>query len=97
MSSNNDNTVSSEPMDVDLTNDPIDTDELDVSKNITKDCGVKKVIKKLGTGWEKPEAGDEVFVTYIGRLVPDGEVFDQNVDEGSPFSFTLGKGEWKVD
>ncbi|TPX69932.1 hypothetical protein SpCBS45565_g02022 [Spizellomyces sp. 'palustris'] len=82
----------------DLGRDPYDSfsederDQEDITKNITKDGGVTKRILRAGKGLKMPEKGDEVYVTYIGRLVPGGQIFDQNVDEVAPFKFTLGSG-----
>ncbi|KAI9099932.1 hypothetical protein DFS34DRAFT_513867 [Phlyctochytrium arcticum] len=66
--------------------------ELNINTPLTSDQGLTKKIIQLGEGWDRPQKGDEVFVTYIGRLVPDGEIFDQNVNLEHPFSFKLGKG-----
>jgi peptidylprolyl isomerase len=40
-----------------------------------------------------PQLGDEVHAHYTGRLASDGSVFDSSVSRGTPFSFTLGRGE----
>ncbi|KAI9364459.1 hypothetical protein DFJ73DRAFT_809567 [Zopfochytrium polystomum] len=65
---------------------------------VTKDGGVTKKVLAEGEGWEKPENGDEVHVTYIGRLAEEGKEmagpeFDRNDNRTNPFSFTLGKGQ----
>jgi peptidylprolyl isomerase len=39
-----------------------------------------------------PRVGDEVRAHYTGRLL-DGTVFDSSVSRGTPFVFTLGRGE----
>jgi FK506-binding protein 4/5 len=43
--------------------------------------------------WQKPKAGDEVSVHYVGTLQADGSQFDSSRDRGQPFKFTLGKGQ----
>jgi FK506-binding protein 4/5 len=55
--------------------------------------GVKKEVVKEGEGWQKPKAGDEVTVHYVGTLESDGTQFDSSRDRGKPFNFTLGKGQ----
>ena len=40
-----------------------------------------------------PQLGDEVHAHYTGRLASDGSVFDSSVARGTPFTFTLGRGE----
>jgi peptidylprolyl isomerase len=37
--------------------------------------------------------GDRVTVQYVGVLYRTGEQFDASWDNGSPFSFTLGRGQ----
>eukprot|EP00246_Nothoceros_aenigmaticus_P003382 TRINITY_DN1451_c0_g1_i1.p1 TRINITY_DN1451_c0_g1~~TRINITY_DN1451_c0_g1_i1.p1 ORF type:complete len:595 (+),score=183.93 TRINITY_DN1451_c0_g1_i1:170-1954(+) len=54
--------------------------------------GIKKLLLKEGTGWETPEAGDEVKVHYTGTLL-DGTKFDSSRDRGDPFTFKLGQGQ----
>ena len=39
-----------------------------------------------------PQLGDEVSAHYTGKLL-DGTVFDSSVARGTPFTFTLGRGE----
>ncbi|KAL8667461.1 MAG: hypothetical protein Q9202_000677 [Teloschistes flavicans] len=56
----------------------------------TLEGGVKIEDKKLGTG-PACKKGNKVGMRYIGKLT-DGKVFDAN-KKGSPFTFTLGKGE----
>jgi FK506-binding protein 4/5 len=43
--------------------------------------------------WKKPKAGDEVSVHYVGTLKSDGSEFDSSRSRGTPFQFTLGKGQ----
>jgi len=45
----------------------------------------------VGEGAEAKE-GDRVAVHYIGRL-ESGVVFDNSVEDGTPFVFTIGAGE----
>ncbi len=40
----------------------------------------------------QPQTGDSVSVHYTGWLT-DGTKFDSSVDRGSPFKFTLGRGQ----
>lgn len=40
-----------------------------------------------------PEEGQEVTVHYTGWLKQNDQKFDSSVDRGTPFSFTIGKGE----
>ena len=51
------------------------------------------IIDYLAEG-EGPEAkpGDTVAIIYTGYL-PDGQIFDSNVETGSFYEFTLGAGE----
>ena len=46
---------------------------------------------KVGTGAEAKQ-GDRVKVHYTGWLTT-GKKFDSSVDAGTPFSFTIGRGE----
>ena len=46
---------------------------------------------KEGVGDSKVKNGDLVTLHYIGVL-EDGTVFDNSIDRGSPFSFTVGVG-----
>ena len=41
---------------------------------------------------DSPASGKSVSVHYTGWLT-DGTQFDSSVDRGSPFSFTIGKGQ----
>ena len=60
--------------------------------NITPDGAVTKKILKLGSAWEKPSKGDEVYVTYVGRVAGSLDIFDSNENVEDPFKFLLGHG-----
>merc|ERR1719359_2360418 len=66
--------------------------EVGVEKEVPETGGkLHKTLLEEGTGFEHPEAGDEVFVHYTGRL-EDGSVFDSSVDRGQEFNFKVGEG-----
>jgi peptidylprolyl isomerase len=60
-------------------------------QEVETDSGLKYIDLIAGTG-AAPEVGQKVVVHYTGWL-EDGTKFDSSVDQGQPFSFTLGKGE----
>jgi FKBP-type peptidyl-prolyl cis-trans isomerase len=41
----------------------------------------------------KTQNGDKITVNYRGTLESDGSQFDSSYDRGTPFQFTLGKGQ----
>ena len=41
----------------------------------------------------KTQDGDKITVNYKGTLESDGSQFDSSYDRGTPFKFTLGKGQ----
>ena len=53
---------------------------------------MKKVLRP-GSGPERPETGDTVYVHYVGTLESDGSQFDSSRDRDQLFSFELGMGE----
>lgn len=65
-----------------------------VDVSVAKDGGVlKKVLQVAADGAEGPPPdGYEVEAHYTGRLL-DGTKFDSSVDRGTPFNFTIGKGQ----
>eukprot|EP01024_Parvocaulis_polyphysoides_P007406 TRINITY_DN12201_c0_g1_i4.p1 TRINITY_DN12201_c0_g1~~TRINITY_DN12201_c0_g1_i4.p1 ORF type:complete len:537 (-),score=109.79 TRINITY_DN12201_c0_g1_i4:556-2166(-) len=67
-------------------------DKVGKEVQITDDGGIVKKILQIGSGWEKPNEGDEVKVHYVGTLKEDGSQFDSSVDRGEPFTFKLGAG-----
>lgn len=59
---------------------------------ITQDNGIVKEVLVEGVG-DCPNVGDEVTAHYTGRLASNGEIFDSSVSRGTPFKFTLGRGQ----
>lgn len=41
----------------------------------------------------KSKNGDKVSMMYKGTLLSDGSQFDSSYDSGSPFRFTIGRGQ----
>ena len=60
-------------------------------KGKTTSSGLQYWDIKVGTGTEAKQS-DRVKVHYTGWLTT-GKKFDSSVDAGTPFSFTIGKGE----
>lgn len=57
----------------------------------TTETGLRYKDVKAGDG-PSPEPGDMVVVHYTGTL-SDGTKFDSSRDRGTPFSFSIGRGE----
>ena len=54
----------------------------------------KEVLTPAADGnWKMPKRGDEVTVHYVGTLQSDGSEFDSSRSRGTPFNFTLGRGQ----
>jgi len=70
----------------------IDEDDFSQSGDLTGDKGVWKEIIKKGSGWQRPENGDEVTMHYKGTLL-DGVMFDSSIQRNAPFNFKLGDGK----
>ena len=70
-----------------------DNDLIDVS--LAQDGGVKKRILQAAPDDARgpPPRGCEVTAHYTGTLASDGSKFDSSVDRGTPFKFTIGKGQ----
>ena len=63
-------------------------------KTATDEYGkvTKLAIRDVKVGEGTPViAGDTVTVDYVGKLI-DGTEFDSSIKHGTPFSFTVGKG-----
>ncbi|KAJ3337735.1 hypothetical protein HDU93_000625 [Gonapodya sp. JEL0774] len=53
--------------------------------------GVRKKLLRRGIGWQFPEQGDEVAITFVGRLVNSKKEFDRHVDRNVPYNFIVGR------
>lgn len=51
--------------------------------------GIRYIIEQPGSG-DKPKAGDNVSVLYVGKVL-NGDVFDQATDKNKPFMFRVGR------
>jgi FK506-binding nuclear protein len=60
-------------------------------KKTTLANGVIVEERKPGSG-PKAKTGTKLGIRYIGKLVKNEKIFDKNT-KGTPFRFTLGKGE----
>jgi peptidylprolyl isomerase len=58
---------------------------------VTTDSGLQYRDLVVGTG-DLPTAGQEISVHYVGSLV-NGAIFDNSRTRGTPFEFTLGRGQ----
>ncbi len=64
----------------------VEQDQLKQIENMTE---LKIEILKEGIGDREIKAGDQISVHYTGTLV-DGTKFDSSLDQGQPFTFTIG-------
>ncbi|NJN72769.1 MAG: FKBP-type peptidyl-prolyl cis-trans isomerase [Limnothrix sp. RL_2_0] len=69
----------------------IENMDLDLSKAITTESGLKYIDNVVGEG-DFPMEGEMVTVHYTGKLT-DGKVFDSSVKRNDPFSFVIGVGQ----
>ena len=53
--------------------------------------GLQVTVLRPGTG-RKAQAGDTLFIDYIGVRSEDGAVFDESYSRGTPIDFPLGQG-----
>ncbi len=60
---------------------------------MVKSSGLRYLIQAPGLGETKPQIGQEVTVSYVGRLLRDGTKFDSSYDHGQPFTFQVGFGQ----
>ena len=51
---------------------------------MVKSSGLRDLIQAPGLGETKPQIGQEVTVSYVGRLLRDGTKFDSSYDHGQP-------------
>mmetsp|Transcript_44198 Transcript_44198/g.104632 ORF Transcript_44198/g.104632 Transcript_44198/m.104632 type:complete len:573 (+) Transcript_44198:90-1808(+) len=70
-----------------------DDDEPDLDGDLPE--GIQKEIVKEAPvdAWQRPKAGDDVNVHYVGTLASDGSEFDSSRARGQPFTFCLGRGQ----
>ena len=61
----------------------------DLAKDASLQIGVLKKVECQ----RKSKGGDKLSMHYTGWTRKDGKVFDSSVKRGSPFDFTLGKGQ----
>ncbi len=62
-----------------------------MADEITTPSGLKYTDETVGDG-PSPETGQKVSVHYTGTF-PDGRKFDSSRDRGTPFQFTIGRGQ----
>jgi FKBP-type peptidyl-prolyl cis-trans isomerase FkpA len=56
-----------------------------------EESGMVIIVTEQGRG-PQPQTGQTVTAHYTGKLL-DGTVFDSSVERGTPFSFTIGRGQ----
>ena len=69
-----------------------DRPALDATATTTTPSGLGYSILTPGKGDAVAKAGDKVSVHYTGWLT-SGKQFDSSLTRGTPFSFTIGKGQ----
>lgn len=62
-----------------------------MADEITTASGLKYTDEAVGDG-PSPQTGQKVKVHYTGTF-PDGRKFDSSRDRGTPFEFTIGRGQ----
>jgi len=62
-----------------------------MADEITTPSGLKYTDEIVGDG-PSPQTGQKVKVHYTGTF-PDGRKFDSSRDRGTPFEFTIGRGQ----
>ena len=59
---------------------------------VTTPTGLRYIELREGSG-PNPRTGQSVTVHYVGTLHSTGEKFDSSIDRGTPFTFTIGRGQ----
>ncbi|HLZ65827.1 MAG TPA: FKBP-type peptidyl-prolyl cis-trans isomerase [Aliidongia sp.] len=78
-----------------LASAPLAVHPAQAASEVTTPSGLRIIDIKPGIG-PVPQAGQTVTVNYTGWLFVDGKKgkkFDSSLDNGRPFSFTLGEGQ----
>lgn len=66
--------------------------ELNTTADANQQVTFQTETLQQGYGSEDVKLGDRIAVNFIGTL-KDGILFDSNLDSGTPYEFTVGKGE----